>query len=250
MLALKNPVSEPSSAQPLPFMTTGWKAIFIIGLFALLFVIVGKARRKKTAQVYSDDITIAPALNVSSIKAPAGLLYDKTHTWVFMEKDGMVRIGINDFLQHITGSLSQIKMKSSGQQIRKGEKMVSIVREGKQLDIYSPVTGVIRKQNQSVLSNPVQVNIEPYDNGWLYQVEPLNWARETRFMIMADKFRDWLDDEFTRLKDFMAASASSNKVVYNHIVLQDGGELTDNVLADMAPEVWEDFQTQFIDVSK
>ena len=69
-------------------------------------------------------------------------------------------------------------------------------------------------------------------------------------MIMADKFREWLDDEFTRLKDFMATSASSNRVVYDHIVLQDGGELTDNVLADMAPEVWEDFQNQFIDVSK
>jgi glycine cleavage system H lipoate-binding protein len=250
MLALRNPVTEPSSTQPLPYMTIGWKAILVIGLFALLFVIAAIARRKKTAQVYSEDITIAPALNVNAIKAPAGLLYDKTHTWVFMEKDGMVRIGINDFLQHITGPLSQIKMKSSGQQVRKGEKMVSIVREGKQLDIYSPVTGVIRKQNQSVLSNPAQVNNEPYDNGWLYQVEPLNWAREIRFMIMAEKFRDWLDDEFTRLKDFMAASASSNQVVYNHIVLQDGGELTDNVLADMGPEVWEDFQTQFIDVSK
>jgi glycine cleavage system H lipoate-binding protein len=250
MLALRNPVSEPSSVQPMPFLTNGWKALLVIGLFTMLFVVAVLARRRKKAQVDSEDITIAPALNVNSIKAPAGLLYDKTHTWVFMEKDGMVRVGINDFLQHITGSLSQIKMKSPGEQVRKGEKMVSIVREGKQLNLYSPVTGVIRKQNQSVLSNPAQVNSEPYDNGWLYQVEPLNWAREIRFMIMADKFKDWLDDEFTRLKDFMAASASSSTVVYNHIVLQDGGELTDNVLADMGPEVWEDFQTQFIDVSK
>ena len=250
MLALRNPVSEPSPVQPMPFLSKGWKAVLIFGVFAVLLVIAALTRRRKQAQVDSEDITIAPALNVNSIKAPAGLLYDKTHTWVFMEKDGTVRIGINDFLQHITGSLSQIKMKSPGEQVRKGEKLVSIVREGKQLNLYSPVTGVIRKQNQSVLSNPEQVNTEPYDNGWLYQVEPLNWAREIRFMIMADKFRDWLDDEFTRLKDFMAASASSSKVVYNHIVLQDGGELTDNVLADMGPEVWEDFQTQFIDVSK
>jgi glycine cleavage system H lipoate-binding protein len=250
MLALRNPVTEPSLVQPMPFLTKSWKAVLIVGLFAMLFVIAAVARRRKQVKVDSEDITIAPALNVNSIKAPAGLLYDKTHTWVFMEKDGMVRIGINDFLQHITGSLSQIKMKSPGEQVRKGEKLVSIVREGKQLNLYSPVTGVIRKQNQSVLNNPAQVNNEPYDNGWLYQVEPLNWAREIRFMIMADKFKDWLDDEFTRLKDFMAASASSSTVVYNHIVLQDGGELTDNVLADMGPEVWEDFQTQFIDVSK
>jgi glycine cleavage system H lipoate-binding protein len=250
MLALRNPGSEPSIVQPLPYFTPGWKVIIVAGIGAMFFIIAAIARRKKQALVNSEDITITPALNADLIKAPAGLLYDKTHTWVFMEKDGMVRIGIDDFLQHITGSLSQIKMKSVGEQVRKGEKMVSIIREGKQLDLYSPVTGVIRIQNQSVLNNPAQVNNEPYNNGWLYQVEPLNWARETRFMFMADKFRDWLDDEFTRLKDFMATSASSNTVVYNHIVLQDGGELTDNVLADMGPEVWEDFQTQFIDVSK
>ena len=69
-------------------------------------------------------------------------------------------------------------------------------------------------------------------------------------MFMAGKFRDWLDDEFVRLKDFLAVSANSNAVVYNHIVLQDGGELTDNVLANLEPEVWEDFQTHFIDVSR
>jgi hypothetical protein len=81
------------------------------------------------------------------------------------------------------------------------------------------------------------------------------WSRqtgfeETKFMFMADKFRDWLDDEFVRLKDFLAASANTNTVVYNHIVLQDGGELTDNVLANLEPKVWEDFQTQFIDASR
>ncbi len=36
----------------------------------------------------------------------------------------------------------------------------------------------------------------------------------------------------------------------NNVILQDGGQLTDNVLADLGPEVWEDFQTNFIDKSK
>jgi hypothetical protein len=33
-------------------------------------------------------------------------------------------------------------------------------------------------------------------------------------------------------------------------MLQDGGELSDNVLAELEPKVWEDFQTNFIDTSK
>ena len=67
---------------------------------------------------------------------------------------------------------------------------------------------------------------------------------------MGDKYAEWLKDEFTRLKDFIAATVRTNNLVYAHVVLQDGGELTDNVLADMDPKVWEDFQTQFIDSSR
>jgi len=32
--------------------------------------------------------------------------------------------------------------------------------------------------------------------------------------------------------------------------MQDGGELIDNPLAELEPEVWDDFQTKFIDISK
>jgi hypothetical protein len=95
-----------------------------------------------------------------------------------------------------------------------------------------------------------KINTSTYSEGWVYSIEPINWMREIQFMFMADKYKEWLRDEFTRLKDFFAASARSNTAVYNHIILQDGGELTDNVLADLGPEVWEEFQTNFINTSK
>ena len=46
-----------------------------------------------------------------------------------MEKDGVVKVGIDDFLQHITGTLTKIKMKEPGEKVRKGEKILSIIRE-------------------------------------------------------------------------------------------------------------------------
>jgi len=64
---------------------------------------------------------------------------------------------------------------------------------------------------------------------------------------MADKYKTWLTDEFSRLKDFFATVLKTNNTEYALITLQDGGALKDNVLADLGPEVWEDFQTKFID---
>jgi hypothetical protein len=94
------------------------------------------------------------------------------------------------------------------------------------------------------------MNSSPFTDGWVYLIEPKNWLREIQFLSMGENYQEWLQAEFTRLKDFFAASVRSNTAVYAHIILQDGGELTDNVLADLEPEVWEDFQTKFIDTSK
>jgi glycine cleavage system H lipoate-binding protein len=249
MLALSEPVVAPESVTSAPGFP-GWGILFLVALAVLLVVAFVRFKRKQKAGIGSEDIEITPALNVNTVAAPAGLYYDKSHTWAFMEKDGQVKIGINDFLQHITGPFTQVKMKTAGEKVRKGEKIFTVIREGKQLEIYSPVSGYIKHYNEDLISSPEKLNTSPYAEGWVYQIEPVNWLRETRFMFMADKFKEWLDDEFTRLKDFLATSANSNSLVYNHIVLQDGGELTDNVLADLGPEVWEDFQTHFMDSSK
>ena len=190
------------------------------------------------------------ALTEESILAPAGLMYDKTHTWAFMEKDGNVRVGIDDFIQHITGQITRVVLKNEGDTVRKGEKLLSIIRDGKQLDIYSPVSGTIKQSNQLLLGKSSLLNDAPHAEGWVYMVEPRNWFRESQFMLMGEKYKDWISDEFTRLKDFIAASVYRNQGVYAHVVLQDGGEITDQVLADLGPEIWEDFQTNFIDVNR
>lgn len=250
MISLTNPVPPPLSGNKSAFTPFTWAIIICLVALALLSTILLLFNRKKRISIDSDDIEITPALNENSILAPRGLYYDKTHTWTFMEQDGLVKIGVDDFIKHVTGSITQLKMKEPGEKVRKGEKILTVIRNGKQLNLYSPVSGYIRKQNTFLSNNPSKINYLSITDGWVYQVEPTNWKRETGFMFMFDKYREWLEDEFIRLKDFLAISANSNSVVYEHIVLQDGGELKDNVLADLGPEVWEDFQTKFIDTSK
>ncbi len=222
--------------------------ILILALIALAVYLF--ARRRNTTEISGEDLEIAPVLNEKTIRSPKGLYYGKSHTWAFMEPDGLVNVGVDDFMKRITGAITQIKFKEPGERIRKGEKLFSLVHEGKQLDIYSPITGYIREQNQALLKSPAKLNTVSFTEGWIYKIEPANWLKDTGFMFMVEKYREWLDDEFTRLKDFLANTANNNQLVYQHIVLQDGGELKDEVLADLGPEIWEEFQTRFIDVSK
>nr|WP_321410360.1 hypothetical protein [uncultured Carboxylicivirga sp.] len=231
--------------------TNNW-IIILLGLTAFFAAVVYLWVKLNLARSASpvNKIHMTPGLNENIIQAPKGLYFDKTHTWTYMEKDGLVRIGIDDFMQHVTGNITRVMMKERGEMVQKGEKILTISHLGKQITMYSPITGIIQQQNRQLLTSSTLLNTLPYTEGWIYLLEPLNWLREIQFMFLADTYKDWLRSELVRLKHFLVYAVKSNTSAYQRIILQDGGELHDNVLADLEPEVWEEFQTKFIDTSK
>ncbi|MGE5424612.1 MAG: hypothetical protein ACM3N9_04565, partial [Syntrophothermus sp.] len=93
------------------------------------------------------------------------------------------------------------------------------------------------------------LNDSPFNEGWIYLIEPANWLRETSFLFMSEKYSEWIRGEFGRIRDFFASYLPLHEKEYAHVVLQDGGELRENILKEFGPEVWEDFQTKFIETS-
>ena len=75
-----------------------------------------------------------------------------------MEEDGLVKIGIDDFLQHITGPLTRVKLKSPGERVKKGKYILSIIQEGKQLEVYAPVSGTIKEHNKILETDSSLIN--------------------------------------------------------------------------------------------
>ncbi len=203
---------------------------------------------------YRKQNVITPDFNVpvsgfasESVMLPKGLYFDKTHTWSFLEKNGSVTVGIDDFLQHITGPVTKVELRKAGDRIRKGDVLFTIIQFGKQLNIYAPFSGTIKAYNEALLADSSKLNSSPYDLGWVYTMEPSSWIKDMQLMDLADKYRRWIDAEFSRLKEFLSVILEPESVEYAHVVMQDGGELKEGVLTDFGPEVWEDFQSNFLD---
>jgi glycine cleavage system H lipoate-binding protein/ABC-type phosphate transport system substrate-binding protein len=221
----------------------------LVGL-AILFIVVIRRYNIQKIRTIEKPLHTTEVFNLNSIAAPKGLYFDKTHTWAYMEQNGNVRLGIDDFLQHVTGPLTRIKLKETGEEVRKGEKIMTIIRNGKQLNVYAPISGTIRAQNAALNNDTSLLANTPYTKGWIYMIEPKNWIKEIQFLFMGERYQEWIKEEYTRLKDFFAATSGSSATVQPQYVYQDGGEIIDHVLADMAPEVWEEFQVRFMDTSK
>ncbi len=227
-------------------------AIVLVVCIALFLIIDFVVQRMKGSRSIVPDIVIdsPPFFDDNSIVVPDGLYFDKSHTWAFMEKDGVVGIGIDDFLQNITGPITRVKMKENGENVKKGDPFLTLIQEGKQLIIRAPLSGIIKAQNKNLISNSLLINKSPYSDGWIYRIEPTNWMRDIQFLIFAQGYKEWLKMEFMHLRDFFAVAVRPDFADKTHIVLQDGGVIRKGVLKDLKPEVWEDFQTYFLDSPK
>lgn len=227
---------------------SGW--IWIAGVIAavsLLSYLLYRIIRSRSPQaVFSEQPVAVTSFGPSTVMAPAGILYGKSHTWAFMEKNGTLTLGIDDFLQHVTGTISRITLRAPGEKIRRGERLASVIQRGKQLDIISPVSGTIVSRNERLTGNTALLHSSPYAEGWIYGIEPDNWLNESRLMTAATRYKEQILEEIGQLKDFLATVTGANDVRLAHVVLQDGGEIREGLLDEFGPEVWEEFQIRFM----
>lgn len=234
--------TQPKSADAWMGLFSAILLLIIISVSFGIWLIRKKSSETKVIQAVQERSRFSDV----EVSAPAGLYYDTTHTWTFMEDNGSLRVGVDDFLRHILGQVSNIGLKPVGVKINKGESLAAINRDGKRIVIKSPVSGTIVDRNTRIDSFPGQDDLI---QDWLYMIEPSNWKREKEFLFMADQYKSWLRDEFNRLKDFLARTLQNHAPQFVPVVLQDGGELAEGFMADLGPEIWEDFQSEFLDNS-
>ena len=226
------------------FDTKGIEYLAILAFFALLipFWILLNKQVKITKQIR----TILGILSTNVLKIPQGLLYNKNHTWAHLEKSGAASVGLDDLLVHLTGTVHLSQLRQPGEMIRKGELLTVVDQQGKLLQIFSPISGQILNTNPELIESPGLLNEDPCGKGWIYKIKPTNWIVETNDCYLAEHATNWSKKELERFKDFMAASVDKYSWETSMMVLQDGGELKDNLLADMPNEIWSDFQKEFL----
>ena len=65
--------------------------------------------------------------------------------------------------------------------------------------IAAPVTGTIVARNEEILRDPVLVNRDSYDTGWLIEIEPAMWEADAAELVSGDDLDGWIADEVARL---------------------------------------------------
>ena len=107
------------------------------------------------------------------MNVPNNLMYTNEHEWLEINDDS-VKVGISDFAQSQLGDIIFIDLPNIGDQLVAGESFGEIEAVKTVSEIYSPLTGIVSKVNESIIDNPEKINESPYDSGWLIVISKSN----------------------------------------------------------------------------
>lgn len=224
-------------------------ALFVLATIltcVLVEVILGHARRRKEALAPK---SVKPAV-ADTFLIPRGYFLSRGHSWAELLFTGNTRVGIDDFVQKLVGTVDGITVPTVNAEVRKGETLFSVQRGGRHLSFAAPLSGRVVEVNTALLGNPTLVNKDPYGSGWIAVVEPSRLATELAPFTIAESAARWLKKEISRFRDFIQTEAvleeRSGSPLPASVTLLDGGMPVAGVLGMTDLKTWESFQREFL----
>lgn len=177
-------------------------------------------------------------LNISGINVPQGYYFHRGHTWVKIEEDNSVRIGIDDFALRMMGPLSRIEAPLMGKKITHDEASILVKRGDHSAEMLAPVSGVVMAINPELREEGSLANNSPYSEGWVMKVEPDNLREEIKNLMINQETDDFIKGQVDMLYDLVEEVSGP--------LAADGGDLIDDVFGNIPELGWERLTSIFL----
>ncbi len=179
-------------------------SILFVLLTFLLILTVMYFRRPQTA---AEALQVAPVktlgapvmLKQAGFEVPEGYCFHPGHTWVMDEGRQNARVGIDAFAGNLFGKIDSVELSDLNRWVRQGQKLCTVTREGRSIDMLSPVEGVLISVNHEVLKNPNLVIEDPYRNGWLCVVKAPEMATNVKNLLQGPIVPAWMQNSIARI---------------------------------------------------
>ena len=103
----------------------------------------------------------------------SNIKFSKDHEWIKLEGD-TATIGITKHATEMLGDIVFAELPSKGSSLEKN-KTAGVVESTKAAsDVFTPVSGEVLDNNQSIVDDPSKINSDPEGEGWFFKVKIKN----------------------------------------------------------------------------
>ncbi len=174
---------------------------------------------------------------------PHGIFLDEAHSWVRITADGSLRVGIDEFLAQALGEVDDVEVPARGTQVKRGEPLVRLVVNGREVTVPAPATGEVVGANEQVINRPWLVARDPYGVGWAVSLWTRDHQEAIRPLRIGSGLAGFLQQEMVRLADFLTGLGQSPQATP---LLADGGVPRRGVIGGLSEGALEEFEREFL----
>lgn len=122
------------------------------------------------------------------IKVTGEVLYSENMLWVKEENLGNpgrigLRVGVTEKLGEQVNPVEFIRILPKGRFIARGHPFGSMEKGRRIVLLRAPVSGIIVEVNEKLREDPTIINKDPYGEGWLIVLEPIDYDEESKYLL-------------------------------------------------------------------
>ncbi|MEO0125039.1 MAG: hypothetical protein ABIK99_02025 [candidate division WOR-3 bacterium] len=177
---------------------------------------------------------------VSGFALHSDLYYHPKHFWVMIEKEGTIKLGIDDFASKILNGITEITLPKEGEKIKQEESIVQFRIGNYSISLSSPISGEIKEVNQEIVTKPEVLSQDPYEKGWLVSLFPEALVDTLKDFLRGSSAERWLRDEVEQLQEILKEECE--------VTISDGGELISDFSGKISRKTWQKLAARFLNL--
>ena len=111
--------------------------------------------------------------------------FSKKHEWVSLKGD-VATVGITKHATEMLGDIVFVEVPEKGKTIEQNGQAAVVESTKAASDVYSPLSGEVVENNQSIVNDPASVNSDPEGNSWFFKIKIKNSLELNSLMSKAD----------------------------------------------------------------
>ena len=195
-------------------------------------------------QYFNDQFSVhavikpVSVLRVSGFNVPQGYYFHKGHTWVKMEEDSSVRVGLDDFALRLMGPLDIIEAPLMGKKVTRDEASINVKRGEHRAAVLSPVSGVVIAINPELREKGNLANSSPYSDGWVMKVQPDNLRDDLKDLMINKETDNFITEQVDMLYNLVEEVSGP--------LAADGGDFASDIFGSLPELGWKRLTTTFL----
>ncbi len=223
----------------------------ILVMLTIDYYFVKRTAREGVAVPAPRQLATAPfALRVPPAVAavPAGVFVSPGHAWMALQPTGHVTVGADAVPGALLGGFDSCEAVPAGQNVRRGERIATLRRGERTVDVASPVDGVVTEVNAVAETDPARVADSPFGEGWLVRVAPRRLQAALERLFVAEKAEEWMQRQLGELRDFL--TGVSARGAFAGATLPDGGVPVNGIASLLSEDEWAELVGRFFAVRR